>query len=540
MATPAIRSSGLRPAKLHPNATRRPVVVPFTTSPCPAGRKLSLRQRIAVPLRKLSVASLLKDASDRGQVEPGDVACSCSAAPAPQSEPQVLWKTLARTVALPLALGVAFMAVIGAGPAMAGAKPVLVPMPNPSDTCWILISTALVLFMTIPGLSAFYAGIVKVKNSVSVLMQCFSLTCIISVLWFAVGYSLSFSEMGNSVIGGLDKSFLAGITKTSLWETIPEALWALYQMTFAIITPALMVGSFVERMKFSAVMWYCVLWMFAVYFPACHMVWGPNGFMAAHGVLDFAGGIVVHITAGIGALVGCAVLGPRKDNRMVTGNLLLTVLGTGMLWVGWYGFNGGSALTASADAAFACLATQLAAATAAAVWSLQDIVMNGKASMLGIATGSIAGLATITPCAGFVGPVGAVFLGVCAGVVCRFFAIHIKEWIKYDDSLDVFGVHGVGGFLGTCLLGVAASPVLGGFNTVPMLTQSTIQVTAAVATSIYTAVASLLCLKMTAVVCGGIRVPDDAEEEGLDSYSHGESSYDFDDMDAELPVPKAA
>ena len=280
------------------------------------------------------------------------------------------WKTLARRVALPLAVGVAFLAVTGAVPAMA-AKPVPIPTADPVDTCWILISTALVLFMTIPGLSAFYAGIVKVKNSVSVLMQCFAVTCLMSILWFVCGYSLSFSEMGNPFIGGFDKSFLAGITKTSLWETIPEGLWALYQMTFAIITPALMVGSFVERMKFNAVMWYCAIWMFAVYFPACHMVWGPGGYMAEQGVLDFAGGIVVHITAGIGALVGCAVLGPRKDNRMVTGNLLLTVLGTGMLWVGWYGFNGGSALTASADAAFACLATQLAAATAAAVWSLQ-------------------------------------------------------------------------------------------------------------------------------------------------------------------------
>ena len=207
--------------------------------------------------------------------------------------------------------------------------------------------------MTIPGLSAFYAGIVKRKNMLSVLMQCFSLTCLMTILWYTVGYSLSFSDAGNSIIGGLDKAFMAGITKASVWETIPEALWALYQMTFAIITPALMVGSFVERMKFNSVMWYCGLWMFAVYFPACHMVWGPDGFMAAKGVMDFAGGIVVHITAGIGALVGATVLGPRKENKMIAGNLVLTVLGTGMLWVGWYGFNGGSALAAGADAAFA-------------------------------------------------------------------------------------------------------------------------------------------------------------------------------------------
>jgi ammonium transporter len=323
---------------------------------------------------------------------------------------------------------------------------------------------ALVLFMTIPGLSAFYAGIVKRKNMLSVLMQCFSLTCLMTLMWYSVGYSLSFSELGNGVLGGLDKAFLAGVTKASVWETIPEALWALYQMTFAIITPALMVGSFVERMKFSAVMWYCSLWMFAVYFPACHMVWGPGGAMAAAGVLDFAGGIVVHITAGIGALVGAAVLGPRKENKMVAGNLVLTVLGTGMLWVGWYGFNGGSALAAGADAAFACLATQIAAATAAIVWTAQDIAETGKASMLGIATGSIAGLATVTPCAGFVGPLGALLLGVAGGVVCRFFSLVVKEKYGYDDSLDVFGVHGVGGFIGTCLLGIVAAPALGGLQ----------------------------------------------------------------------------
>ena len=316
--------------------------------------------------------------------------------------------------------------------------------------------------MTIPGLSAFYAGIVKRKNMLSVLMQCFSLTCLMTVLWYTVGYSLSFSEAGNSIIGGLDKAFMAGITKASIWETIPEALWALYQMTFAIITPALMVGSFVERMKFNSVMWYCALWMFAVYFPACHMVWGPGGFMAAKGVMDFAGGIVVHITAGIGALVGASVLGPRKENKMIAGNLVLTVLGTGMLWVGWYGFSGGSALAAGADAAFACVATQIAAAAAASVWAIQDVKETGKASMLGIATGSIAGLATVTPCAGFVGPLGALMLGVAAGVVCRFFSLVVKEKYGYDDSLDVFGVHGIGGFLGTCMLGIVASPVFGG------------------------------------------------------------------------------
>lgn len=382
--------------------------------------------------------------------------------------------------------------------------------------------------MTIPGLSAFYAGLVKRKNMLSVLMQCFSLTCVMTLLWYTVGYSLCFSEAGNGILGGLDKAFLAGITKASVWETIPEALWSLYQMTFAIITPALMVGSFVERMKFSAVMWYCTLWMFAVYFPACHMVWGPGGAMAAAGVMDFAGGIVVHITAGIGALVGAIVLGPRKDNRMVPGNLVLTVLGTGMLWVGWYGFNGGSALAAGADAAFACLATQIAAASAAITWCAQDIAETGKASMLGIATGSIAGLATVTPCAGFVGPLGALLLGIAGGVICRFFSLVLKEKCGYDDSLDVFGVHGVGGFVGTCLLGVVAAPALGGFNfDTSVATQSMIQVVAAVGTAIYTAAASYACLQVVKKIVGGdLRVPAAAEEgEGLDSYSHGEQCY---------------
>ena len=396
--------------------------------------------------------------------------------------------------------------------------------------------------MTIPGLSAFYAGIVKRKNMLSVLMQCFSLTCLMTILWYTVGYSLSFSDAGNSIIGGLDKAFMAGITKASVWETIPEALWALYQMTFAIITPALMVGSFVERMKFNSVVWYCGLWMFAVYFPACHMVWGPDGFMAAKGVMDFAGGIVVHITAGIGALVGATVLGPRKENKMIAGNLVLTVLGTGMLWVGWYGFNGGSALAAGADAAFACVATQIAAAAAASVWAIQDIKETGKASMLGIATGSIAGLATVTPCAGFVGPLGALILGVAAGVVCRFFSLVVKERYGYDDSLDVFGVHGVGGFLGTCMLGIVASPMFGGFNTdTTMMTQTIIQCTAAFATAAYSAVASYVCLMIAKAITGGsLRVPEGAEQgEGLDMWCHGEACYSLSEgeIGGGQPVP---
>ena len=294
--------------------------------------------------------------------------------------------------------------------------------------------------MTIPGLSAFYAGIVKRKNMLSVLMQCFSLTCLMTILWYTVGYSLSFSEAGNSIIGSLDKAFMAGITKASIWETIPEALWALYQMTFAIITPALMVGSFVERMKFNSVMWYCALWMFAVYFPACHMVWGPGGFMAAKGVMDFAGGIVVHITAGIGALVGASVLGPRKENKMIAGNLVL------LCWepacFGWAG-TASTAVPRSPRALMPLSPASLPRSPPPPPRPSGPSRTSRRPARLpcfGIATGSIADLATVTPCAGFVGPLGALMLGVAAGVVCRFFSLVVKEKYGYDDSLDVFGV----------------------------------------------------------------------------------------------------
>ena len=431
-----------------------------------------------------------------------------------------------------LAAALAVGALTLGGPASAAAA--AVPAVVAADTCWILISSALVLFMTIPGLAAFYAGLVRRSNTLSVLIQCFALTAHMSVLWFLCGYSLSFSDVGMkegvttlaSFIGGLDKVGLAGVTASSVAGTIPEALWVLYQMTFAVITPALMIGAIVERMKFNAVMWFCTLWMFAVYFPACHMVWGgPGAFFADMGVLDFAGGIVVHITAGIGALVAAMYLGARKENKMHQGNLVLTFLGTAMLWVGWFGFNGGSAGAASAGAAFACLATQLSASVSAIVWTALDVIENGKVSVLGTCTASIAGLAAITPAAGFVGPVGACLMGAASAIVCRFFSTTVKEKFGYDDSLDVFGVHGVGGFLGTILLGVLAHPALGGFNDVPMMKQTIVQVLAAVSTAVYTAGATWACLKITDKITNGIRVPEEAEEQGLDVYSHGETAY---------------
>jgi len=480
-------------------------------------RRASLR---AVPVRRVAVASSAAAetlAAERDRAERAKLACASAFAAKAQA---------AKASAVAAA---AWAATAAPAAACAAAPAVAVG----ADTAWILCSTALVLFMTIPGLSAFYGGIVKRKNVLSVLMQCFAITCIVSVLWYAVGYSLCFSTAGmvegqtglGAFIGGLDKVFLAGVTKESLQGTIPEALWALFQMTFAVITPALMIGSFVERMKFNALMYYVVLWMFAVYFPACHMVWGGAGsFFGDLGVIDFAGGIVVHITAGMGALIGCMELGARKDNRMVPGNLPLTAIGTGMLWVGWYGFNGGSAVAAGADAAFACLATQLAAATAACVWTAQDVLQTGKATLLGACTGSIAGLATVTPAAGVVGPLGAVCLGAAAGIICRYFSLTVKEKVGYDDSLDVVGVHGVGGFIGTILLSIFGSAAFGGFNPVPVSTQLPIQVFAAVTTALYTGAASYICLKIADKLAGGLRAPADAEDSGMDAYSHGEAA----------------
>ena len=393
------------------------------------------------------------------------------------------------------------------------------------DTAWILTSTALVLFMTLPGLALFYGGLVRVKNILSVLIQCFVIACIVSVIWVIFGYSLAFKGSG-SYFGDLSSLFLSGIGRDSLSGSIPETLFVMFQMTFAIITPALVIGAFVERIKFSAVCLFTIFWVTLVYMPACHMVWGgPGAFFADMGVLDFAGGIVVHITAGIGALVAAMYLGERKENKMHQGNLVLTFLGTAMLWVGWFGFNGGSAGAASAGAAFACLATQLSASVSAIVWTALDVIENGKVSVLGTCTASIAGLAAITPAAGFVGPVGACLMGAASAIVCRFFSTTVKEKFGYDDSLDVFGVHGIGGFLGTILLGVLASPALGGFNEVPVMKQTIVQVIAAVSTAVYTAGATWACLKITDKITNGIRVPDEAEEQGLDVYSHGETAY---------------
>ena len=401
-----------------------------------------------------------------------------------------------------------------------------------ANTSWIMTSTALVLFMTLPGLALFYAGLVRSKNVLSVLMQCFSIACVASVVWFVAGYSLAFSE-GNNFIGDLSNMFLANVTEDSMAGDIPESVFLMFQMTFAIITPALVIGGFAERIKFSAVMLFTVFWLLAVYAPVCHWVWG-GGWLGDKGALDFAGGIVVHITAGVAALVAALMVGPRSGFPtlpMPPHNLTLSVAGAGMLWVGWFGFNGGSALGANGDAGMAILVTHLSAACGAATWSIIEWVKYGKPSVLGIITGMVAGLGTITPASGFVGPAGAMVIGVSAGLVCFYATLYMKQKLKIDDSLDVMPVHGVGGILGTLAVAVFASSELGLFsgqgleNTIS--DQLWIQSTGIAATIAYTAVVTYIIFKVIGLLTGGIRVDEDQEAEGLDLVSHNERGYDF-------------
>ena len=408
---------------------------------------------------------------------------------------------------------------------------------NEANTAWVLTSTALVLFMTIPGLSLFYAGLVRTKNVLSVLMQCFAITCVASILWFVAGYSLAFSSFAdnpylNGFIGGLGKVLLSGVNKTSVVSSIPESVFVMFQMTFAIITPALVIGAFAERVKFSAVLLFTALWLFIVYVPVCHWVWG-GGWLAELGALDFAGGIVVHITAGVAALVCAKVIGARKGfptTAMAPHNLTMTVAGAGMLWVGWFGFNAGSALTADADAGMAMLITHLSAATGALTWMTMEWLKFGKPSVLGIVTGMVAGLGTITPASGFVGPAGALAIGLFAGYVCFNATQYLKKTLKIDDSLDVFPVHGVGGILGTFSTGIFVSSDLGLFSgngykagmTMPI--QVGTQLAGIGATIIYTAIATFLILRVIDVLIG-LRVTSDEEIEGLDVVLHDETGY---------------
>ena len=407
---------------------------------------------------------------------------------------------------------------------------------NAANTSWILTSTALVLFMTIPGLSLFYGGLVRSKNVLSVLMQCFAITCLASIIWFAFGYSLAFGNGGsmNAYIGNLDNIFLANLTEDSMAGDIPESVFAMFQMTFAIITPALIVGAFAERMRFSAMLLFSGLWLVLVYAPITHWVWG-GGWLGEMGLLDFAGGTVVHITAGVGALVAALVLGNRKGfprQAMPPHNLTMTVTGAGMLWVGWFGFNGGSALAANGDAGMAMLVTHISAAAGSLAWMVMEWTRHGKPSVLGMVTGMVAGLGTITPASGFVGPAGALVIGLSAGIICYYATQAIKQRFKIDDSLDVFPVHGVGGILGTLLAGVFASDALGvfsgqGYNEgIDMISQVSVQLTGIVATFSYTAVVTYLLLKLVDKILT-LRVDEEGEMRGLDLVEHDERGYDL-------------
>ena len=409
---------------------------------------------------------------------------------------------------------------------------------NGADTAWILTSTALVLFMTIPGLSLFYAGLVRVKNVLSVLMQCFALTCLMSVLWFVVGYTIAFGSAGveqGPFIGDFGNVLFSAVTVDSMTGTIPTSLFAIFQMTFAIITPALIVGAFAERMRFSAMLIFCSIWMLVVYAPVCHWVWG-GGWLGAMGLKDFAGGTVVHITAAVAALVAALVVGPRKGFGTVAmppHNLTITVAGAGMLWVGWFGFNAGSALGANNTAAMAMLVTHLSAACGALAWMTMEWVRHGKPSVLGIVTGMVAGLGTITPASGSVGPAAAVVIGLSAGVICYFATNLLRNVLRVDDSLDVFPVHGVGGMLGTLLAGVFASTQLGIFSGNGFSEgidsiggQLSVQATGVVATFVYTAVVTFVILKLVNALVG-LRIDAEDENRGLDLALHDERGYDL-------------
>ncbi|UZE94748.1 ammonium transporter [Alkalimarinus alittae] len=405
---------------------------------------------------------------------------------------------------------------------------------NGANTAWMLTASALVLFMTLPGLALFYGGLVRSKNVLSILMQCFAIAAVSSLLWLIIGYSLTFGE-SNGVIGDFSKVMLTGIGRDTLSGDIPEPLFMIFQMTFAVITPALIIGGFAERMRFSAVLLFSALWLLAVYVPVAHWVWG-GGWLAEMGLYDFAGGVVVHITAGVAALVAALVLGPRKGfpgTAMPPHNMTMTVTGAGMLWVGWFGFNGGSALGANGDAAMAILVTHISAAMGALVWMAIEWKKFGKGSALGVVTGMVAGLGAITPASGFVGPGGALVIGLSAGFVCFYATQYVKRVLKIDDSLDVFPVHGIGGILGTFLVGIFASTELGVFSgfgfadgIVSIGGQLKVQLIGIIVTTVYTAVVTYGILKLVGVFTS-LRVSEEEEVEGLDTAYHEEKGYNL-------------
>lgn len=429
-------------------------------------------------------------------------------------------------------------APLGLVPASAFAQ-ATVAKADSGDTAWMLTATMLVLLMTIPGLALFYGGMVRAKNLLSVLMQCFAITAVVTVAWFAYGYSLAFDTTGmqagvtnlHSFIGGFGHAMLSGVTPTSLYQTVPESVFVMFQMTFAIITPALIVGAIAERMKFSSLLVFTLLWLTVVYLPIAHMVWsGPGSWLGDLGVLDFAGGTVVHINAGIAGLVACLVLGKRRGyptTPMPPHNLGYTLMGASMLWLGWFGFNAGSAVAANGSAGMAMLVTQIATAGAAIGWMAVEWAIHKRPSVLGIASGAVAGLVAITPAAGTAGPGGALVLGLLAGVVCFFAATRLKHVLKYDDSLDVFGVHAVAGIIGAILTGLFAAPAMGGFGTVTDIGhQLWIQCKGVGFTVAYTAVCSYVLLKLVDITMG-LRVDAEAEQVGLDLALHEERAYNL-------------
>jgi len=405
---------------------------------------------------------------------------------------------------------------------------------NSGDTAWLLTSMCLVLFMTIPGLSLFYGGLVRSKNVLSVLMQCFAITAVMTVIWVVIGYSLAFDTSGpmNKYVGGFGKVMLSGLAVESVTMTIPESVFIAFQCTFAIITPALIVGAFAERMKFSAVIIFCSLWSILVYAPIAHMVWGGVGaWFFDMGAIDFAGGTVVHINAGVAALIGCIMVGKRKGyptTPMAPHNMTMAVTGAGMLWVGWFGFNAGSAAAANGTAGMAMLVTHICAATAAVTWMIVEWFKHGKPSALGIITGAVAGLVAITPASGTVAPMGALIIGVVVAVVCFISATTLKRALGYDDSLDAFGVHGVGGLVGAMLTGVFANPDFGGFSGayLGLGEQLKVQAITCIVTIVYCGIVSAVLYKIVDVIVG-LRVDEAAETEGLDVTSHNEAGYNL-------------
>ncbi|HEY8520760.1 MAG TPA: ammonium transporter [Gammaproteobacteria bacterium] len=428
-------------------------------------------------------------------------------------------KVFDRTLA---ALGASLVAM----PALAGAEEL-----DSGNTAWMLTSTALVLFMTIPGLSLFYAGMVRAKNALSVMMQCFTITCLVSVLWAVYLYSLAFGDDIGSFIGALNKAFMSGVGYDTVSGTIPETVFATFQMTFAIITPALIVGAFAERMKFSALLWFVLLWVTIVYAPVAHWVWG-GGWLGSLGVKDFAGGTVVHINAGIAGLVAAIVLGKRRgypQTPMKPSNLVITMVGAGMLWVGWFGFNAGSELAADGVAGMAMIVTQIATAAAALTWMFAEWLSHGKPSALGLASGAVGGLVAITPAAGFVGPMGALVIGIASGFLCYIAVVKVKRALGYDDSLDVFGVHGVGGIVGAILTGVFVDASFGGAGLDEGVTigkQVALQALGIGVTIVYCAIVSFIILKIVNAFVG-LRVSEEHEQEGLDLVLHDEQGYNL-------------